>query len=61
MGTDPRAGAVVDTSGRVYGVPGLSIVDASILPEPPSANTNIPTIMVAEHLATRLRGVGTGL
>jgi choline dehydrogenase len=61
MGTDPRAGAVVDTSGRVYGVPGLSVVDASILPGPPSANTNIPTIMVAEHIATRLRGAGAGL
>ncbi|WP_091558114.1 GMC oxidoreductase [Arthrobacter sp. ok362] len=57
MGTDPRAGAVVDTSARVYGVPGLSVVDASILPEPLSANTNIPTIMIAEHLAARLRGV----
>lgn len=61
MGTDPQAGAVVDTSGRVYGVPGLSVVDASILPEPLSANTNIPTIMVAEHIATRLRGVRAGL
>ena len=60
MGTDPRAGAVVDTSGRVYGVPGLSVVDASILPEPPSANINIPTIMVAEHIAARRRGVGAG-
>ena len=60
MGTDPRAGAVVDTSGRVDGVPGLSVVDASIIPGPLSANTNIPTIMVAEHVAARRRGDGAG-
>ncbi|HEX9087602.1 MAG TPA: GMC oxidoreductase [Arthrobacter sp.] len=61
MGTDPRAGAVVDTAGWVYGVPGLSVVDASILPGPLSANTNIPTIMAAEHVAARRRGDGAGL
>ncbi|WP_374006928.1 GMC family oxidoreductase [Leifsonia sp. LS-T14] len=54
MGADPVAGAVVDTSARVHGVSGLSVVDASILPEPVSANTNIPTIMIAEHVATGL-------
>lgn len=59
MGTDPRAGAVVDTSGRVHGVPGLSVVDASIIPGPLSANTNIPTIMAAEHVAARRLGDGT--
>jgi len=58
MGTDP--GAVVDTSGRVHGVPGLSVVDASIIPGPLSANTNIPTIMAAEHVAARRRGDGSG-
>jgi choline dehydrogenase-like flavoprotein len=34
-------------------VDGLSVVDASIVPEIPSANTNIPVIMVAEHVAAR--------
>jgi choline dehydrogenase len=53
MGLDPRSGAVVDPDGHVYGVAGLSVVDASILPDVPSANTNIPTIMLAEHLAAR--------
>ncbi|CAM5364982.1 GMC family oxidoreductase [Leifsonia shinshuensis] len=53
MGTDPRTGAVVDTSGHVFGVDSLSVVDASVISEPPSANTNIPTIMVAEHIAAR--------
>jgi choline dehydrogenase len=53
MGVDPRAGAVVDPDGRVFGVPGLSVIDASVIPAPPSANTNLPAIMLAEHLAAR--------
>jgi choline dehydrogenase len=53
MGLDPDAGAVVDPHGHVHGMNGLSVVDASIMPEVPSANTNIPTIMLAEHLAAR--------
>ena len=55
MGLDPATGAVVDPDAHVYGVAGLSVADASILPEIPSANTNIPTIMVAEHVAARRR------
>ena len=50
MGTDPDAGAVVDALGRVHGVDGLSVVDASVMPDVPSANTNLPTIAVAEHV-----------
>lgn len=46
-------GVVVDTDCRVYGVDGLSVVDASVMPDIPSANTNIPTIMIAEHVAQR--------
>ena len=62
MGTDPSAGAVVDAQASVYGVDGLSVTDASILPEVPSANTNLPTIMVAEHVAAlRTAGRGTTL
>jgi choline dehydrogenase len=53
MGLDPSSGAVVDPDGRVHGVSGLSVVDASVIPEPPSANTNIPTIMLAEQIAAR--------
>jgi choline dehydrogenase len=55
MGLDPAAGAVVDPTGRVYGVSGLSVVDASVMPDIPSANTNIPTIMLAEHVTTLRR------
>src|SRR3954470_7207393 len=60
MGTDPGDGAVVDPDGRVHGVVGLSVVDASVLPELPSANTNVPTIMLAEHLAARRAAAQAG-
>jgi 5-(hydroxymethyl)furfural/furfural oxidase len=46
---DPRA--VVDPSGRVLGVDGLYVADASVFPEVPRANTNLPTITAAERLA----------
>jgi len=54
MGSDPTAGAVVDTDGRVYGVEGLTVADASIMPEVPSGFTHIPTIMVAERLSEQI-------
>jgi choline dehydrogenase-like flavoprotein len=41
--------AVVDAQGKVHGVDGLWVVDASIMPEIPAGNTNVPTIMVAER------------
>lgn len=44
-------GAVVDERYRVLGVDRLSVVDASVMPDIPSANTNIPTIMIAERVA----------
>ena len=51
MGVDPSAGAVVDPACRVHGVAGLRVVDASVMPDIPSANTHVPTIMVAERAA----------
>jgi 5-(hydroxymethyl)furfural/furfural oxidase len=51
---DPRA--VVDSAYQVYGVDNLFVVDASIMPVIPSANTNLPTLMVAEHAADRILG-----
>jgi 5-(hydroxymethyl)furfural/furfural oxidase len=47
--------AVTDERGRVYGVQGLRVVDASIMPSVPCANTNIPTIMVAERIADMIK------
>ncbi len=51
MGAPDDPGAVTDPSGRVYGVEGLRVCDASIMPCVPRANTNIPTIMMAEKVA----------
>ena len=55
MGPDPTAGAVVDARGRVHGVDSLVVADASVMPEIPAANTNLPTIMVGERIAAWLR------
>ena len=51
MGRADDPDAVVDTMGRVRGVGGLRVVDASIMPSIPRGNTNIPTIMLAEKIA----------
>jgi choline dehydrogenase len=50
--TDTRA--VVDHRGTVHGIEGLSVIDASIMPTIPAANTNLPTIMLAERCAAWL-------
>jgi 5-(hydroxymethyl)furfural/furfural oxidase len=51
MGRADDPMAVVDTQGRVKGVQGLRVVDASIFPVVPCANTNFPTLMSAEKIA----------
>ena len=54
MGPAPEDGAVVDASGRVHGTDGLFVVDASIIPEPPSGFPHLITIMLAERLSERI-------
>jgi 5-(hydroxymethyl)furfural/furfural oxidase len=51
MGRADDPMAVVDTQGRVKGIQGLRVVDASIFPVVPCANTNFPTLMSAEKIA----------
>ena len=51
MGGDDDPMAVTDEQGRVRGLAGLRVVDASIMPSVPCANTNIPTIMMAERIS----------
>lgn len=58
MGPEPEQGAVVDARGEVYGVSGLWVADASIMPVIPSGNTHVPTLMVAEHLAPAIAAAG---
>jgi choline dehydrogenase len=55
MGPAADPGAVVDHAGRVHGMAGLRVVDASIMPSIPAANTNLPTMMVAERIASFMR------
>ena len=54
MGTDEMA--VVDGEGRVHGLQGLRVVDASIMPLITTGNLNAPTIMIAEKIADKIRG-----
>ncbi len=55
MGAADDPLAVVNPECRVIGVDGLRVIDASIMPEVPRANTHLTTVMIGEHMAERLR------
>jgi choline dehydrogenase-like flavoprotein len=56
--TDPAA--VVDHAGRVHGVAGLRVVDASIFPTGPHANLHCTVVATAEKLADAIRDDRSG-
>jgi 5-(hydroxymethyl)furfural/furfural oxidase len=53
MENDPLA--VCDPAGRVIGVEGLMVCDASVMPSIPCANLNVPVLMIAEKIADGIR------
>lgn len=55
MGRADDPAAVTDPQGRVHGIAGLRVADASLMPSIPCANTNMPTIMIAERIAGFIR------
>lgn len=55
MGTDP-ATSVVGQDGRVHGLDGLLVADASVMPATISVPTNVTTLMIAERIAGRIAG-----
>ena len=58
MGKRSDPDAVVDPDGKVIGSENLYVADASVMPRLPTANTNIPTIMIAEKVSDGLLSRG---
>lgn len=55
MGAADDPQAVVDPRGRVHGIDGLRVADASIMPAIVSGNTHIPVVMIGEKMADLIR------
>jgi choline dehydrogenase len=59
MGPDGDPMAVCDGRGRVRGVTGLYVADASLMPTIPTSNTHLPTLMIGERMGAWLRTLDT--
>ena len=55
MGSAAAPDSVVDERGRVHGLEGLHVADASVIPAIPSVPTNLSCLMLAERIAQWLR------
>ena len=55
MGAEDDPEAATDGRGRVRGVEGLIVADASLMPTVPTANTHLPTLMIGERFGEWLR------
>jgi choline dehydrogenase len=55
MGPASDTAAVVDQYGKVHGIRGLRVADASIMPDCVRANTNVTTMMIGERIAQFIR------
>jgi choline dehydrogenase len=60
MGMSGDRHAVVDSELRVFGIAGLRVIDASVMPTITSGNTNSPTLMIAERAAQLVRSARRG-
>jgi choline dehydrogenase len=54
MGPSDDPLAVVDRRGRLHGLDGLTVADASLMPVIPRANTNLPCVVIGEKSAASL-------
>ena len=61
MGRAADPMAVVDSELRVIGVAGLRVIDASVMPNITSGNTNSPTLMIAEKAAQMIAAAATSI
>ena len=55
MGPESDPTSVVDQYGNVHGIKNLRVADASIMPDCPRANTNVPTMMIGEKIADLIK------
>ena len=58
MGPESEAMAVVNQHGKVHGIEGLRIADASIMPDCIRANTNVATMMIGEKISDLVKDQG---